>query len=73
VTAELVNLRRERKRRARAVAGDAAAANRTAHGLTSAQKHLARATSALTERRLDGHRLTDEPAPRAEPPADPRG
>ena len=55
--AEIVNLHREKKRRARAEDAASAQQNRVRHGRTAAQK----AADSLTARRLDaaaeGHRL----------------
>ncbi|MGH6926555.1 MAG: DUF4169 family protein [Propylenella sp.] len=53
---EIVNLRQARKRKRRAVKEREAAANRAAHGVPSAEKRAARATEALAEKRLEGHR-----------------
>ncbi len=54
---EIVNLRRARRRSARARDEDAAAANRAAFGVPKADKRAARAERKLFERRLEGHRL----------------
>ncbi len=61
MTADLVNLRRERKRRTRIAADEAGAANRVAYGLSGAAKRLSRANRAAADRHLDGHRLSEEP------------
>jgi hypothetical protein len=60
--AEIVNLRRARKTKARAEKGKAAEANRVAHGAPKAVKELAKARKDQAEQRLAGHRLEkDEP------------
>ena len=57
--AEIVNLTREKKRRARAQAAQTAAENRARHGRTAAEKAAdARAASALKSRQ-DGARLPE--------------
>ncbi len=48
---EIVNLRRARKRKARA------AENRAAFGRPKAERRLEAARETLTERRLDAHRI----------------
>jgi hypothetical protein len=53
---EVVNLNRARKARARDEASAAAAANRVAHGLTKAQKAVARAAKGKARALLDGHK-----------------
>jgi hypothetical protein len=55
--AEVVNLRRARKERARAEAARTADANRVAFGRTKAEKSLTAAERDLTARRIDGHKL----------------
>ena len=54
--AEIVNLRRERKRKRRDDAAKAAEENRVVHGMSAAQKKAERLARALDERRLEGHR-----------------
>jgi hypothetical protein len=54
--AELVNLNRVRKDRARKAAEKTAAANRVVHGRTKAEKALAEARDEQRQRLLDGHR-----------------
>jgi len=56
--AEIINLNRARKARARAEAGKTAADNRVKFGRTKAEKTLARAEKALEEKRIDGQKLT---------------
>lgn len=58
--AEIVNLRRVRKQKARAERQEAADANRLKHGMTAAEKKQREAERDLAERRLAGHRI--EPA-----------
>lgn len=60
--AEIVNLRRVRKQRARQDAEDEAQTNRIAFGRTKAQRQIAEAERAKAARDLDGHLLRrDEP------------
>ena len=54
--AEVVNLRRARKERARAEAAKQADANRVAFGRTKAEKTLTAAERDLAARRIDGHK-----------------
>jgi hypothetical protein len=56
VTAEVVNLRRARKNRARADAATTAAANRAAHRRTQAEKQADAADTARRDQILDGAR-----------------
>ena len=55
--AEIVNLRRFRKRKERAEREETADANRHRHGMTAAEKKLRKAERALAERRLAEHRI----------------
>ncbi|MEI5665366.1 DUF4169 family protein [Bosea sp. CCNWLW174] len=59
--AEIVNLRRARKARDRASAEAKAEQNRIAFGRTKAERKLTEAEKTLAERRLEGHRLSDDP------------
>jgi hypothetical protein len=59
MTAEIVNLRRVRKDKARAEEKRAAEANRAAFGRTKAEKSVTKATNDAAERKLDGHRHED--------------
>ncbi|MEG3163873.1 DUF4169 family protein [Sphingomonas sp. PB2P19] len=52
--AEIVNLRRARKAKARATAETTADANRAAFGRTKAEKDVAKAEAARHDRTLDG-------------------
>lgn len=61
MTAEIVNLRRVRKAKARAEKEAAAAANRARFGRTTAEKHHQAKQTDLAERRLDGHKLNEAP------------
>lgn len=54
--AEIVNLRRERKRAARAAAAEKAAENRIVHGLGKAEREAEAARRELAERQLEGHK-----------------
>lgn len=55
--AEIVNLNRARKAKARADARSQAAANRAAHGRTKAERGVVRAERAQRESVLDGARI----------------
>jgi len=57
--AEIVNLRRARKLKARAVAETEAAANRLAHGRKKAERNQSKAEQEAADRKLDGHRRGD--------------
>jgi hypothetical protein len=59
--AEIINLRRARKAKARAGAQAQAAENRARFGRTKAQKRLADAQERLAERHVAAHRREDEP------------
>ncbi len=64
--AEIVNLRRARKRRARQEAEQQAQQNRIAFGRTKAERSHTEAERDKAARTLDGHRLAppdDEPTP----------
>lgn len=57
--AEIVNLRRARKQKARAAAETEAAANRLTHGRTKAERKLTEAEQKAADRKLDGHKRGD--------------
>lgn len=57
MTADIVNLRLARKRRARADASKQAELNRAAHGISKAEHDRAKAKTDRETRHLDGHRL----------------
>lgn len=59
MAAEIINLRKARKDRARAQAEDKAAENRIRFGRTKAERDRLKAETELAERRIDGHRLGD--------------
>ncbi|WP_291826522.1 DUF4169 family protein [Bosea sp. (in: a-proteobacteria)] len=64
--AEIVNLRRARKQRARQEAEQQAQQNRIAFGRTKAERSLTQAERDKAARTLDGHRLAsgdEEPTP----------
>ncbi len=64
--AEIVNLRRARKQRARQEAEQQAQQNRIAFGRTKAERSLTQAERDKAARTLEGHRLAppdDEPTP----------
>ncbi|ANP47241.1 DUF4169 family protein [Candidatus Viadribacter manganicus] len=58
--AEIVNLRRARKQKARTEAETEAAANRLAHGQSKASRKLTKAQQEAAKRNLDGHRRSDD-------------
>ncbi len=58
--AEIINLRRIKRTRARAAADDAAAANRAAHGRTRAERDASIAQDARQQRLLDGAKLSGD-------------
>jgi hypothetical protein len=60
--AEIINLRRARKEKARAEKDKTAQANRIAHGTPKALKKLEQAKTDKARERLSGHRLEDESA-----------
>ncbi len=55
--AEVVNLHREKKRRARAAEADVARENRVRHGRTGAQKAADRLAAERQERVAEGQRI----------------
>jgi len=57
---EVVNLRRERKRKSRAESESRAAANRRAHGVPKSERDKAALERALAEKRLDSHSRRDD-------------
>lgn len=57
--AEIVNLRRERKRKAVTQAEIAAAANRATFGVSKKERAKAQAEQRLARTRLDGHLRSD--------------
>ncbi len=65
--AEIVNLRRARKDRARAAKDARAAKNRTKFGRGKAEKRATGAERARAKTGLDGKKLADDPAP-GDPP-----
>lgn len=60
MTAEIVNLRRARKQRARQDAEAQAQQNRISFGRTKAERSLAEAERDKAARALEGHRLPGE-------------
>ena len=58
--AEILNLRRARKTRAKAEKEKAAKANRVKHGMPKALRDLGKARSELSARRLENSRLDDD-------------
>lgn len=65
--AEIINLRRARKAKARAGQAAQADANRLLHGLPKAERALAAARRDLDAARLEGARRTDAPSDPDEP------
>jgi hypothetical protein len=57
MSADIVNLRQARKRRARDIADREAEANRIAFGRTKAERTLRDTEKTIAERRIEGHRL----------------
>jgi hypothetical protein len=68
VTAEIVNLRKARKAKARAADEARAAENRTRFGRSKAERKASEADRDLTLRKLDGHRLQPDPGGDGEDP-----
>ena len=58
--AEIINLRRARKAKARAEKEKAAEVNRVAHGTPKALKKLEQAKAEKAKERLSGHRLEED-------------
>lgn len=58
--ADIVNLRKARKDRARAEERAGAVANRAKHGVSKADKSLAEARAAKARRDLDAHKRDEE-------------
>ena len=58
--AELINLRRARKAKAKAEKNKTAEANRVAHGTPKALRDLAKARTELGAQRLENSRLHDD-------------
>ena len=58
--ADIVNLKRARKAKARIEKEAAAAANRTKHGVAKPVRDLAKARDAKTKRDIEAHRLIDD-------------
>ena len=59
--AEIINLNRARKAKAKAEKGKTAQANRIAHGTPKALKKLEQAKQEQAAERLGGHKLENEP------------
>lgn len=62
MSADIVNLRRARKAKARAELEREAAANRTAFGRSKAEKEKTAAARRLAERKTDAHRREPDKA-----------
>ncbi len=65
--AEIVNLRRARKDKARAAKDTRAADNRTRFGRTKAEKRATEAERGRAETTLDGKKLADRPGSKGRP------
>ena len=59
--ADIINLNRARKSKAKAEKGKTAEANRVAHGTPKALKKLEQVRKEQAAERLSGHRLENEP------------
>jgi len=57
--ADIVNLKRARKAKARAEAAAQADANRISHGRTKVERKLAKAEADAATKKLDGHKRDD--------------
>lgn len=57
--AEIVNLKRTRKQKARAAAETEAGANRLTYGRTKAERKSSKAEQEAADRKLDGHKRGD--------------
>ena len=57
--AEIINLRKARKARARAAKDEKAAENRAKHGQPKVERSLTEASKELLDRKLDAHRRDD--------------
>ena len=68
--ADIVNLNKARKKKARQDAAEQAARNRVIFGRTREQKQRDAAAEEEARRRLDGLRREAEPEPDTEPPRD---
>lgn len=64
--AELVNLRQQRKARARAAKEEAAARNRALHGRSKAERQRDSKSAEAVRRHLDAHRLDPVSGPRTD-------
>ncbi len=58
--AEIINFRKARKAKARALTEKKAAANRAKHGRSKQERSLAEASKSLLDRKLDAHRCEDD-------------
>jgi hypothetical protein len=58
--AEIINFRRAKKAKARAAAGEKAAANRVTHGTPKATRDLAKARREKDAGKVDAHKIEDE-------------
>ena len=56
---DIVNLRRARKNKARALAEREAAENRIQHGRTKTEKKQTKALNDAAQRKIDGHKRDD--------------
>ena len=70
--ADIINLRRARKDKARIEGEERAAANRREHGRPRVLRDITEAERRLADRRLDGHRLGEAPEPKRDKDEEPR-
>jgi hypothetical protein len=65
--ADIINLRSQRKKKARAQAESVAAQNRVIFGRSKADKQSDQLNQSLNAQKLEGHRLSDQAASPADP------
>ena len=65
--ADIINLRSQRKKKARAQAESVAAQNRVIFGRSKADKQRDQLTQSLNAQKLEGHRLSDQAASPVDP------
>ena len=65
--ADIINLRSQRKKKARAQAESVAAQNRVIFGRSKADKQRDQLNQTLSTQKLEGHRLSDQVATPADP------
>ena len=70
--ADIINLRRARKDKARVEREERAAANRREHGQPRALRDITEAERRLADRHLDGHRVGEAPELKRDKDEEPR-